>query len=598
MRDDQIVIKPFEFLEVLQFSMMKKENEHTAASFAVRITEALEDSYVEMAIDGLEAEISVLQSLEPEDTLEILNEVKKDDGAAALNMLRQVSSIRSTAKGIKDEGIEGALTGVNMLLKEQQDGNIKREGAAQSAGGTTTAMDVMSVLPAAAMMKSKGIQKTYEVLSALQSTGVINALKGKSAEEVAKTPQASDAIRKEVTLLKGVVTELAVTTENGVKVLSGTVKSGTFLMDVTPHVRTWQDAGITYEDMIDTFIGDYKDGHFIMTARNKAIKTFVLQYRETDWEFAKRIASHDNEFLVADDLTGGTKFYYGMPGRTEEAIEIVTTSYSMQKRLIEYLNKKDNQVPDIQEKDAIYYRVELRDIYNVGDPVNLNGQQLYISRIDSRLRGSELYHTYQLKTKEGFKLPRAFNQKVIGVSLASAIISVSKDVVEVSVDLDENQDGCGTRWFPYSTVYSTPDGTGWYCMPEPGDAMRLYLPHDDEREGYVISAVHLGTDNGEERTTPDNKSIMNKYGKEILMTPDTLVFTNNAGMSVSIIDGEGIEMVSDKKISISSKESVTIRSDAADVVVNGSSSVNFVQGGTKISLKDSIEIEGTQTNIQ
>ena len=78
---------------------------------------------------------------------------------------------------------------------------------------------------------------------------------------------------------------------------------------------------------------------------------------------------------------------------------------------------------------------------------------------------------------------------MIGASLDSTVTEVRGDVVRVSLRTDAKS-GAG-KWFSFSTVYSSPDGSGWYCMPEPGDEIRLYFPTEQEKHGYVISAVHL-----------------------------------------------------------------------------------------------------------
>ena len=64
-------------------------------------------------------------------------------------------------------------------------------------------------------------------------------------------------------------------------------------------------------------------------------------------------------------------------------------------------------------------------------------------------------------------------------------------MVKINLEIDGNQDEGTARWFPYSTVYSSPDGTGWYCMPEVGDAIRLYFPDNEEKNAYAISSVNL-----------------------------------------------------------------------------------------------------------
>lgn len=98
---------------------------------------------------------------------------------------------------------------------------------------------------------------------------------------------------------------------------------------------------------------------------------------------------------------------------------------------------------------------------------------------------------YYLKTPAGNKVPRFYNHKATGASMNGNIIGVQADVVMVRLSSDENAGGAGTRWLNYSTVYSSPGGSGWYCMPEPGDTIRLYFPSADESDGYVASSTHL-----------------------------------------------------------------------------------------------------------
>lgn len=194
-------------------------------------------------------------------------------------------------------------------------------------------------------------------------------------------------------------------------------------------------------------------------------------------------------------------------------------------------------------------------------------------------------------------MPRAYNEKICGVSLESKVLKVENIVVEASALLDENKDGAGVRKFIYESIYSSPDGTGWYVMPEPGDHIRLYFPSDDEREGFAKSSIHLGYGNGQ-RTDPDRKSMMTKHGKEIVFTPGSLTMTNNKGMSIHIVDNQGIQIISDKVIEITAKENLHIESKESNITVSAPDAVTFKQGETSIQLKDDIVIDGAKTNIQ
>ena len=109
----------------------------------------------------------------------------------------------------------------------------------------------------------------------------------------------------------------------------------------------------------------------------------------------------------------------------------------------------------------------------------------------------------------------------------------------ISLEADENQAECGRTWFDFSTPYSSYDGAGFYCMPEIGDTVRLYFPTCDEKKACGFSAV-----NREERQNPEIKYLMNKEGKQLILAPDYIRLTNNAGMSLELNDHAGIRIES------------------------------------------------------
>ena len=71
--------------------------------------------------------------------------------------------------------------------------------------------------------------------------------------------------------------------------------------------------------------------------------------------------------------------------------------------------------------------------------------------------------------------------------------------------------------------------------------------YNNENEAYAFHSVHTKSTDSNERVNPDYKSFMNKQGKEILLKPDSILITNNDGMSVELSDEEGISIISDKK---------------------------------------------------
>lgn len=261
----------------------------------------------------------------------------------------------------------------------------------------------------------------------------------------------------------------------------------------------------------------------------------------------------------------------------------------------EYLSKTKNQLLSLIEADALCLEVDSRDVYEIGDSFPFQGQTYYIYEIESVLDGRELIHHYKLRSKAALQTIKQFNERMIGASLEATISGVSNDTVRVNIASDGIQSN--RKWFLYSTVYSSPDGTGWYCMPEEGDSVRLYLPNEKEKDGYIISAVHVPID-GEARSIPDNKSLKSKYGKEVLFTPSLLRLTNNNGMSVEISDEDGITISSDKAVTIEAKEGVQIASMEQSIEVVAPESIVLKQGDTTLTMEDDIHLDGAQVHME
>jgi hypothetical protein len=396
--------------------------------------------------------------------------------------------------------------------------------------------------------------------------------------------------QSEMVIFRGIVTEFRIDARNDVYILRAELTSGTLALDLAPHTRTFQSDGITYSSILSTITGQHEGADVIMSVGDgETIKGTVVQYHETDWAFAKRLAGHFNTVLIPNSRLQGSKFYFGLP--TRPAKHILSESDYGVRHIKGTLDPQG--AADGPARDAFCYIVKERDIYYLGDAVALNGQELYVSSIESEFNGSELYHTYQLKRREDFHSPKIYNRAIIGASLDGKVLSVQNDIVTLTIGEDENAANAGTRWYVYSTVYSSPDGTGWYAMPEPGDAVRLYFPTADEAQAYVISSTH--TPSGW-RSNPDNKSFKNKQGKEALFMPDKLIVTNNNGMSVTIDDNEGISIISNKDIRIEATKSLQVVS-GEDVNVLAADEIAMEQGATTFNLADVVGMQGSQVRL-
>jgi len=426
----------------------------------------------------------------------------------------------------------------------------------------------------------------------------------------------------------GILEDLQITHKNSVCIMEIKIVPYTYLMDLTPTRRSFQIQEMPYQSVLDIVMAGYEGGAALMNVGgDAAIGEPVVQYQETDWEFVKRISSYFNTVVTPSYTTSGAKLYVGLvewPG----ASRMNPVCYQARKAVNEYLYKEQNQVEGIVEDDSLWYVVEDQELYEVGEMVSFQERVYYIARVESRLDGHQLWNTYSLKTLAGFKVPKQYNDKIIGASLDGVITAVSADVVRVQLNVD-GAAGAG-KWFPFSTVYSSPDGSGWYCMPEPGDEIRLYFPTEREKHGYVISSVHLpvtgtraasssgasgsragstsanttitsnnSTSPGASRSDPTHKTIYTSSNKMVDLAETYILLDTGTGMRIRLDDNEGITIISSKGVKIKSDKSVDITSLGGKVEVAGMTSVDIKQNGSKMSLSaENVIISGANAKVQ
>lgn len=399
---------------------------------------------------------------------------------------------------------------------------------------------------------------------------------------------------EESILLYGVIENMRLEVKGGTCRMELTLRSGTALMDSRRRTRSFQNTQASYSEILDICGQGYKDAGKIMTAaKEEKTNQFIMQYQETDWEFIKRLASTKHTVVVADASTGGEKYYFGLPDR-ENTINGDSAEYSICCDMEEYGHRRACGL-DIAPRDAASYVWESRDIYALGDCGTIAGRQLFIWKIETRMKGNILYHTYYMRPKLGFQMPVQYNAGLAGASLFGTVQGVSGEKVKIEISEDENKDRAGAYEFAYATPYSSDDGTGWYCMPEIGDKIRIFFPTQKEQDAYVVSAYH---ENGAQlRTKPERKFWRNKEGKEIQLAPGRILLTNNDGTYVELSDQSGVEIVSAGSVTLSAGGMLRISSANSSIELSAPDKIKLKQGETEMNLGGDLNLSGAQIKL-
>jgi hypothetical protein len=185
----------------------------------------------------------------------------------------------------------------------------------------------------------------------------------------------------------GVLQSVKITCVNAIYRLEAYAISNTIMLDTVKHKRSFQDNGQTYKSIVETVIAD-KSGAVTYRADPMKVENIILQYNETDWEFAKRLASHTNDVLIpiTDDSPA---FYFGVPDKGGAKLNSSDYSISRDFDAIRYFDafssieeKKGGAPLKMTADDVTLYCAETDDfLCDIGEKLNLNGNDLHVCRL-------------------------------------------------------------------------------------------------------------------------------------------------------------------------------------------------------------------------
>ncbi len=396
------------------------------------------------------------------------------------------------------------------------------------------------------------------------------------------------------TIFCGLTAAFMFTEKEGQKVLALELKSGTHLLDIEKHTRFFQDTSLTFAEICRQ-LGAAGGGQCAVKAgeADNAIGRLMVQHEETDWQFLVRLLGSCGSYIIPNIRWKGIFYTVGMPqGREREK-----GRYSLEKDLYGYRKKRAEGMKNISEADCMVCCMERREICFLGDIFQVLGLPMCVWELKIRYVKGELICHCRAGTVRSIRTHRVLPETLAGISFEATVKEVRGDKVQLLIQGDEHEGKCGKLWFPFSTPYSAADGTGWYCMPEQDDRVRLRFPDGEESNAYVVSAVHLPAGNGE-RKNPAHKIWKNRQQKEIRFTPDSILITNNLGMKIEMVDGKGIQIESDKSIMIKAGGNINLVSDGAGLMLAADTSLVMHQGGTSIQLEDGIRFMGGEFHVQ
>lgn len=357
-------------------------------------------------------------------------------------------------------------------------------------------------------------------------------------------------------LFCGIVSNAKLESEGDYTTMYVELVSSSALLDIQKNKKSFQNTGKTYEQILNDALGG--SGTINFAVSDKAIGNLIMQYNETNWEFTKRMAAVFNAPVIASIISKKPYLTIGLPP-ANRTVTIDSTKKTVAVNGLKFNSmSQNNLISGVNQADTAASGSTSYSYAFIGDNLSMNGVTQRISSVSAVLVDGILTMSYTCAKESGFAQPVTKNVQASGKMFKGTVKAVQLDKVQVHlVDVDSSYDGGGTHWFPYSTLYSSQDGSGFYCMPEVGDTVRVFFPSNNEGDAFAASSVNVSPlDNVKHKKWRVPK------GKEILMTEEGLYITCKENkIFINLVDEDGISIYSEKDINILSTANINIQSN-------------------------------------
>ncbi|WP_339305164.1 hypothetical protein NST33_22715 [Paenibacillus sp. FSL L8-0435] len=356
-------------------------------------------------------------------------------------------------------------------------------------------------------------------------------------------------------LFHGVMTSLSVHLSGGVYRFELEALSNSYQMDMRIEERAFQNRGWTFKELIQFIMNSYRYSDVMdQVTENTSLSGLVLQYKETDWMFLRRLASRFGTVLVPEITAASPKLYIGLPaGKLWKWPE--DQPYQVRKELagIDWHGSGTEDRYIIQgpkgSQGVLQYTVESVETYALGDKVELpDGRELTVVYAHSRLESGLLMTTYRMVLEDHIRVPRCNLSDLIGLSLYGEVVRVIHDHIQIKLPMDEGPMTQGSACpYPVAPVYAAEGHSGLYMMPEIGDQVELYFPSSLESGAYIRHSISEGkrsTNGGTE-----HKVWGHPAGSSIGMSPEEVTLQSGSGLTITLND-QGIVLNSPGNLSI------------------------------------------------
>ncbi len=437
------------------------------------------------------------------------------------------------------------------------------------------------------------------------STLMLLALADGEAELIEELPDCQDVevlLRQgdeDRVIFSGVVTGIRISESGNVRTALIEGKSRSWLMDRKQRSRSFQDPQASIQAVAREVLGEYEDSDLIYAAPDQPIGSILVQYKETDWAFLRRVLSRAGLMPTPDSSQRGLKLYAGIP-----ALEQADCSYyvlEMDKDMDTYYGLQANGRA-VCSSDFTRYLVSSEQLIGILQPVNVQGQPLVAYSCSYSFENGGMTGFYGLQAPGGLQAAAIYPMHLIGVALTGKVVHVAGHKVQVALEIDGGSPGRAVFPFPYSTLSASTDGSGWYYMPEIGDDVRVYFPSKLEGEAIALSAVSNYMPKKGKRDymqDPNSRYLRTRTGQELALAPGYIRLSSGWGASSLTVRSDGkVTVQADLKVEAGAEEEMILHAeDSLTVHAREEFTLLSFNGGQIYAKDGNISIMGTEVKL-
>ena len=306
--------------------------------------------------------------------------------------------------------------------------------------------------------------------------------------------------------------------------------------------RSFQNTNVTFKQVVKQ-VAEVSGANFIWEAPDRKTNQPFIQL-ESDWDFLVRLASRFNLPIQGSLFSEYPVFYFGVrDGRKRILDEAKIMEYGFSREYYSHGGYATGQA----HKAYRFLKVRHLESWEVGDYVWFQKQKFtVVERLMRFDETGELFYVDMLGAEGLIYRPAVYNEELVGMQIEGTVVDVEHESVFIRFCFDDEDGNYPWKWVPEI-------GNIGYIMPEKGTRMMLTLSSADEKDGL---ATHVLRRNG---TYPseNHRGLSTPHGKHIKLYPDLIAFETEES-SISMIDEQGIQINSNKDITMNAQGSISI----------------------------------------